>query len=128
MTGLSRRSVLIASLAALGGKASGEPRSIDIGIAGLAIGEVLMSERGGRRVAVRRLSSDEFLVLDARCTHLGCPVRAMASAGFAFRCFCHGSQFAADGTVLRGPAERPLPHYGWQRVSADTIRVSLSEE
>jgi cytochrome b6-f complex iron-sulfur subunit len=39
------------------------------------------------------------------CTHLGCTVDPAAN-GFA--CPCHGSLYASDGTVLRGPAKEPL--------------------
>jgi cytochrome b6-f complex iron-sulfur subunit len=39
------------------------------------------------------------------CTHLGCLVEAN-DTGFA--CPCHGSLYAADGAVVRGPASQPL--------------------
>jgi cytochrome b6-f complex iron-sulfur subunit len=42
------------------------------------------------------------------CTHLGCVVR---HTGAGFECPCHGSQFAVDGSVTRGPAPQPLPWY-----------------
>jgi len=41
------------------------------------------------------------------CTHLGCVVGRDAGTG-AFQCPCHGSMFAADGAVTRGPAPKPL--------------------
>ena len=40
------------------------------------------------------------------CTHLGCTV-ARSADGFA--CPCHGSRFARNGEVVRGPAPRALP-------------------
>jgi len=40
------------------------------------------------------------------CTHLGCTV-ARSPDGFA--CPCHGSRFARNGEVVRGPAPRALP-------------------
>ncbi|KAL1507139.1 hypothetical protein AB1Y20_007992 [Prymnesium parvum] len=45
--------------------------------------------------------------LRAECTHLGCLVTPNP-LGDGFTCPCHGSRYAADGTVLRGPAPRPL--------------------
>ena len=31
------------------------------------------------------------------------------NADRAWECPCHGSRFAVDGTVIQGPANRPLP-------------------
>jgi cytochrome b6-f complex iron-sulfur subunit len=45
--------------------------------------------------------------LNAVCTHLGCVV-PWDGQDMKFKCPCHGSQYAADGHVVRGPAPRPL--------------------
>lgn len=49
--------------------------------------------------------------ISAVCTHLGCIV-AKSQQGFA--CPCHGSKFDHKGSVVGGPAPRPLP---WLEVS-----------
>lgn len=43
--------------------------------------------------------------LDARCTHLGCPVRP---SGEGLHCPCHGGRYDRDGRNLSGPPPRPL--------------------
>jgi cytochrome b6-f complex iron-sulfur subunit len=49
--------------------------------------------------------ADDFHVISAICTHLGCTVQWRGSE---FDCPCHGSRFAPDGSVISGPAPRPL--------------------
>jgi cytochrome b6-f complex iron-sulfur subunit len=55
--------------------------------------------------------ADRFHVISAICTHLGCTVQWR---GTEFDCPCHGSRFRPDGSVIGGPAPRPLP---WFEVS-----------
>lgn len=55
--------------------------------------------------------ADEFHVISAICTHLGCTVQWR---GDEFDCPCHGSRFNANGGVIAGPAPRPLP---WLQVA-----------
>lgn len=40
------------------------------------------------------------------CTHLGCIVKSTPEG---FDCPCHGSRFAPDGSVVKGPAPKALP-------------------
>ena len=56
------------------------------------------------RCAIVR-DGDQLLAVDLTCTHLGCTVTG-TSDGFA--CPCHGSRFASDGEVVRGPSTRCL--------------------
>lgn len=49
-----------------------------------------------------------FAAIGAVCTHLGCIVAATPEG---FDCPCHGSRFARDGRVVRGPAPSPLSWY-----------------
>lgn len=49
---------------------------------------------------------DGFQVMSLTCTHLGCSVEAR---NFGFECPCHGSRYAKDGNVFKGPATVNLP-------------------
>lgn len=46
-----------------------------------------------------------FKAMSLVCTHLGCTVEQKDNG---FTCPCHGSQYTLDGTVQRGPAQKPL--------------------
>ncbi|MDQ1709441.1 MAG: hypothetical protein QOG49_826 [Frankiaceae bacterium] len=61
----------------------------------------------GEKVAVHRDDAGDLHALSAVCTHLGCIV-AFNNAEKSWDCPCHGSRFAADGSVLQGPANTPL--------------------
>ena len=50
--------------------------------------------------------SQGFFAVDAICTHLGCTIRLQPDT--SYQCHCHGSRFTMDGTVINGPATRPL--------------------
>ena len=58
-----------------------------------------------REVIVNRIN-DEYLVMSARCTHLGCIVDR--KKGNELICPCHGSKYSLEGKVLSGPAKRDL--------------------
>ena len=51
-------------------------------------------------------SAGVFNGFAARCTHAGCALTGITD-GVAV-CPCHGSRFALDGAVVRGPAVEPL--------------------
>lgn len=69
-------------------------------------------------VYLRQPANGTVEALSARCTHLGCTVHWVAAEN-RFKCPCHGSQFAADGSVLHGPAERPLERLPVSKRGAD---------
>lgn len=70
---------------------------------------------GGRTVLIAHVTEGCYVGLDQSCTHQGCPI---AYRNQEFSCPCHGARFDEDGSVLSGPATRPV----------DTYAVVLSEE
>ncbi|MFD5450408.1 FAD-dependent oxidoreductase [Streptomyces sp. NPDC127100] len=70
-------------------------------------GEGAVVRAGGDRLAVYRDEAGALHALSPRCTHLGCLVNFNA-AERAWECPCHGSRFGTDGTVIQGPATKPL--------------------
>lgn len=76
----------------------------------------------GRPVAVVRDAQGVYAISRV-CTHLGCIVKTEPDG---FSCPCHGSLFAADGTVVKGPAPNALPWLAVSRVAGDTYLVDES--
>ena len=74
----------------------------------LGPGEGAVVGEGRAQHAVYRDEDGALHRLSARCTHLGCIVKWNA-AERTWDCPCHGSRFdGRDGSVLEGPAVRPL--------------------
>jgi cytochrome b6-f complex iron-sulfur subunit len=74
----------------------------------------------GRTVALFR-DGEGIYAISTICTHLGCLVKPSAEG---FECPCHGSRFAGNGSVLKGPAPRPL---SWVKVSGSAGEYLVDE-
>ena len=73
-------------------------------------------------LVVTQPAAGEFRAFSATCTHQGCPVSEVTDG--TINCNCHGSKFAvADGSVVDGPAEKPLPERRIT-VSGEEIRLA----
>lgn len=70
---------------------------------------------------LRRGEDGDFAAFSINCTHLGCPVRWLDTAGL-FMCPCHGGVYYDDGTVAGGPPPKPLPRYP-VRVQGDLVQI-----
>lgn len=69
----------------------------------------------------------DIVILNSRCTHLGCTVNWKAEAQ-AFVCPCHDAKFSKDGVVLGGPPPRPLDRYAEFRVDdAGALEIYYKE-
>ena len=64
-------------------------------------------------------SDGSYAAISDICTHQGCTVNF---TGSGFQCPCHGAQYALDGSVLRGPATRPLQKYNTS-LTGNTLRI-----
>jgi cytochrome b6-f complex iron-sulfur subunit len=67
-----------------------------------------------------------FFAESAVCTHLGCITKWNPEAN-QIQCPCHGSRYSRNGTVERGPAPRPLPHFSIQLTPDGTLLVDKLE-
>ncbi len=76
-------------------------------------------------VIVMRLEGDQFRVLSSRCPHIGCVVR-WDNEKQLLRCPCHGSEFADDGKLIKGPAKQGLQVYPNELWGAK-VRFSVRE-
>jgi nitrite reductase/ring-hydroxylating ferredoxin subunit len=78
------------------------------GVNDIAEGEMRAFELEGTKVNISQVSG-RFFAFDDTCTHAGCSLAAGKLDGTTVTCACHGSQFnVADGSVVRGPAQRPV--------------------
>ena len=73
----------------------------------LAAGEGGIVTSNGHKVAGYRDETGGLWAVSTRCTHLGCQV-TWNDAEHTWDCPCHGSRFRTDGSVIEGPATRPL--------------------
>jgi Rieske Fe-S protein len=61
-------------------------------------------------VVVTQPTQGDFKAFSATCTHQGCPVTSVQDGQIV--CPCHASHYSIeDGSVLSGPAPKPLPEY-----------------
>ena len=68
-----------------------------------------------------RKPNGQVVAFAPQCTHLGCAYHWDVK-GRTFLCPCHSSRFSIDGSVLGGPAPRPLDQYA---VKIENGKVSL---
>ena len=82
------------------------------------VGGMAIVQTGIGNFLVTRTGATSANVLTATCTHEGCTVSNFS--GSQFVCPCHGSTYSTSGTVVQGPATRPLQSFAAQ-VSGDVL-------
>ena len=80
------------------------------------IGEVSEKYKTEFRVWIIREPAG-FYAIFAKCTHLGCTPRWLASEN-KYKCPCHGSGYYKTGYNFEGPAPRPM----------DRVKIALGED
>lgn len=94
-------------------------------LASLPPGEALEAKPGGSHPDLLvRHADGGWQAITAHCTHRGCVVAWDAGAA-EWQCPCHGSRYAPDGQVIKGPAQRPLTEAP-ARVQGDSLVVDLA--
>jgi glycine/D-amino acid oxidase-like deaminating enzyme/nitrite reductase/ring-hydroxylating ferredoxin subunit len=76
-------------------------------LSSLSPGDSAIVDAEGETFAAYRAPDGELFAVSQACTHMGCKVH-WNSVETSWDCPCHGSRFRPDGTVIEGPALKPL--------------------
>ncbi|HTR49246.1 MAG TPA: Rieske (2Fe-2S) protein [Kofleriaceae bacterium] len=88
-------------------------------------GGALLVDTTRDTIMVIRMSQVDVVALSAICTHAGCSMNFNTKTQ-QIDCPCHGSVFGEDGSVIHGPASRPLAVYTASLdTSTNTITITL---
>lgn len=82
----------------------------------------LLLTGGVKSLYVVRLSFSRFAAVSPVCTHKGCLVGMGENI---FKCPCHGSKYSLDGSLISGPAEKPLRSFRTQYLET-SVRIFLA--
>ncbi len=72
-------------------------------------------------------SSNEWVIVSANCTHLGCVPQIVDTKPEGWFCPCHGSVFDMTGRILRGPAAENLPLPPYVFTSATNLIIGTDQ-
>jgi cytochrome b6-f complex iron-sulfur subunit len=106
-------------LTSVTGVVSGRVVTVAVGSGPLAtVGGMAIAQTSIGSFLITRTAASSATVLTATCTHEGCTVTNFS--GSQFVCPCHGSTYATSGSVVQGPANRPLSTFAAQ-LNGDTL-------
>ena len=106
------------SLTSVTATVSGRTVSVSLGASSplASTGVMAVTQTSVGTFLLTRTGATSMTVLTATCTHEGCTITGFS--GSQFVCPCHGSTFSTSGSVIKGPANRPLQQFA-ATVSAD---------
>ncbi|MBY0278775.1 ubiquinol-cytochrome c reductase iron-sulfur subunit [Candidatus Binatia bacterium] len=104
---LRRRETLRVRLGAVSDFQANQPQKVEFV---LRQRDGWVTEEGRHAAWVVKRSTDDVLVFDPRCTHLGCAYHWQVKEN-RFLCPCHDGLYDIDGRVIGGPPPRPLDVY-----------------
>jgi cytochrome b6-f complex iron-sulfur subunit len=116
-SGLSRRRFLAVAGAAAAASGCSSPGAspapvgeVQAGtVSELAVGSLVVV--GSEPVCIGRDTAGVY-AMTLTCTHAGCDIGQQGTVSpQRLFCGCHGSEFDANGNVIRGPATQPLDHF-----------------
>jgi glycine/D-amino acid oxidase-like deaminating enzyme/nitrite reductase/ring-hydroxylating ferredoxin subunit len=76
-------------------------------LSGIATGEARVVKYENNTVAIYKDEKGTIHAVNPACTHMKCQV-SWNNAEQSWDCPCHGARYEYDGTVLNGPATKPL--------------------
>ena len=88
-----------------------------------SVGSAALVNTSRGALLVARTAQNTFTALSATCTHEVCTISGYQSGTYV--CPCHLSEFSTSGTVVRGPATRPLTPYATNFVSP-TLTITIA--
>jgi cytochrome b6-f complex iron-sulfur subunit len=83
--------------------------TVDAGSPIANVGSAALMQTSIGRVLLARTNASAFTAVTADCTHESCTITGFDNAEYV--CPCHGSRFTTSGTVINGPAQRPLQQF-----------------
>ena len=89
------------------------------------VGGAVLAQVTGHADPIMLVRADAATITatDATCTHQNCTV-GFNAINYTLDCPCHGSSFELEGTIVNGPAQRPLATYVTQ-FDGSTLTISI---